>query len=226
MRTRIAWIVGLGCWLAFAWPAAAEDLSAMCDEVLDVKVGQWAEYRMTGAEANGPSRMRLAIVGTQQVAGKPAYWIEMQMAGGPGSMTTQVLAGGYPYRADQIHEMVVKMGGQPAMKMPPQSLAMMRSRMGVTPSMGAADSCRKAKVVGWESITVPAGEFRALHLQPADARAQVWAAQKIPFGMVKVVHAEGTLELTGHGWDAKSSISETPRSLPGMPPGMGMPGGG
>lgn len=213
---RIMRVGAIALLVAWAASASAGDLSAMCDEVLDVKVGQWAEYRIQGDDADESTRMRLAIVGSQPVAGRKAYRIEMQLSGGPGRMTTQVLAGGYPYRADQIRELVVKVGDQPAMKMPPQSLAMMRSRMGVTPSMGAADSCRKSKVVGWESITVPAGEFRALHLQPADAKAQVWASEKVPFGVIKLTHAEGSLELLGHGLDAKSSITETPRAFPGL----------
>jgi len=210
--------------IAIAAPAAADDLAKLCDAVLKVRVGQWAEYQMSGTSAQGPGKMRVAVVGSQDVAGAKGYWIEMKVEGEAGSMITQVLAGGYPFRSDQIHELVVKMGAQPAMKMPRQSLDMMRGQMGVAPSMGAADECRKAKTVGWESVTVPAGTFRALHVEPSDpkgsektkGKANVWASPEVPFGMIKAVHPDGEMVLLGHGQDAKSSISETPRSMPGF----------
>jgi hypothetical protein len=204
--------------LAPANPAAAQDLAKLCEQALKVRAGQWAEYQMSGAQ--GAGRMRVAVIGSQDVAGAKAWWIEMKMAGDSGTMIMQVLAGGYPFRTDQIHELVVKMAGQPAMKMPRQSLDMMRGQLGAAPSMGVADECKKARVVGTESVTVPAGTFRALHLEPTDAntkkKANVWASEEIPFGMIKAVHPDGEIVLLGHGQDAKSSISETPISMPGF----------
>jgi hypothetical protein len=213
---RVALAAGVAVSVAFAAPAGAQDLAQMCDKVLDVQVGQWAEYQMSGGGMGGSGRMRLAIVGTQDVAGENAYWIEMKIAGDQGSMITQVLAGTYPYDSDQIHEMVFKMGDQPAMKVSGQMMGMMRDRMGQNPALEATEKCRDAQIVGWESITVPAGQFRALHLKPADADGDVWALEDVPFGMIKFTDGETEIVLMGHGMDATSSITETPQAMPGM----------
>lgn len=213
---RLAYLIAAIAWLCLAGAAEAQDLSTLCNQVGDVQVGQWAEYEMKGGGKDGTHRMRLAIIGAKPGADETAYWVEMKMAGKEGEMITQVLVSGYPYQPDDIEEMVMKAGKEPAMKMPRQMLGMMRGRMPKSPTMGDADRCGQARVVGWESVVVPAGEFRALHFEPVDSKANVWATQEVPFGMVKVVDEKIELVLLAHGKDAKSSISETPVSMPGM----------
>ena len=216
---RMSWLAAAIAALGMATAAGvgqAQDLSKMCKTVRDVQVGQWAEYQITDSQEGKSGRMRLAIFGSKDVAGKQAYWIEIKMKADAGSVITQVLAGGYPFEASQIHEMIVKAGDQPAMKMPNQAVAMMRSRIAQTPSLDAANRCEEAKVVGFESIQVPAGEFRALHLKPVDAQVDAWALEEIPFGLIKSRSKDGEVVLLAHGKGAKSSITETPLSLPGM----------
>src|SRR2546426_10917 len=70
-------------------------------------------------------------------------------------------------------------------------------------------------VVGWESVTVPAGTFRALHVTTGDG-GELWASRDVPFGVVKTHGKQGDLALTGRGADAKSSIAEKPMEMPGM----------
>jgi len=53
-------------------------------------------------------------------------------------------------------------------------------------------------VVGWESVTVPAGTFRALHVTTGDG-GEVWASRDVPFGLVKTHGKQGDLALTGRG---------------------------
>jgi len=69
-------------------------------------------------------------------------------------------------------------------------------------------------VVGWEQVTVPAGTFRALHIKSADDKTEAWVVPDLYFAMVKATMHEGSLELTAKGADAKSSITETPRTMP------------
>jgi len=71
-------------------------------------------------------------------------------------------------------------------------------------------------VVGWESVTVPAGTFRALHVKTDDG-GEVWASRDVPFGLVRTHGKQGDLALTGRGADAKSSITEKPLEMPAMP---------
>ncbi len=213
---RFALAAGVTGCVAFAAPAVAQDLSQMCEKVKDVQVGQWAEFQMSSGGMGGSGGMRLAIVGTQDVAGSEAYWIELRMTGDQGSVITQILVGGYPYDPEQIHEMVLKMGNQPAMKVPGQMMGMMRDRMGTNPALNAAEKCAEAEIVGWESVTVPAGEYRALHIKPVDAQGDVWALDSVPFGLIRFMSADGEIVLVGYGMDATSSITETPQAMPGM----------
>src|SRR5439155_743231 len=79
-----------------------------------------------------------------------------------------------------------------------------------------ASRCAGAHVVGWESVTVPAGTFRALHVTTEDG-GEVWASREVPFGLVKTHGKQGDLGLTGRGADAKSSITEKPLEMPALP---------
>ena len=79
-----------------------------------------------------------------------------------------------------------------------------------------AHSCATAQVVGWESVTVPAGTFRALHIRTEDG-GEAWIAHEVPFGMVQVKSRNGfVMVLTGRGTGAKSSITETPQEMMGQ----------
>ena len=106
------------------------------------------------------------------------------------------------------------------MKISGQMAGMMGERAGQNNSASDwAGRCNAAHVIGWESVTVPAGTFRALHVK-ADDGGEAWASAEIPFGLVKVHDKRNELVLTGRGSDAKSSITEKPleMSLPGMMP--------
>jgi len=83
-------------------------------------------------------------------------------------------------------------------------------------AVDAARRCASAQVVGWESVTVPAGAIRALHLKNVDG-GEAWVARDVPFGIVKARPKDGgEMVLTGRGRDAKSSITEKPQEMPGM----------
>jgi len=115
---------------------------------------------------------------------------------------------------------IVRAGGYPAMRVSGQTAAMLADRVGYNKLAAEwAARCSMAQVVGWESVTVPAGTFRALHVK-ADDGGEAWASPEIPFGLVKVHDKANELLLTGRGSDAKSSITEKPleMSLPGMLP--------
>ena len=84
-----------------------------------------------------------------------------------------------------------------------------------TQAFDFAARCNSARVVGWESVSVPAGTFRALHMTTVDG-GDVWASRDVPFGLVKTHAKQGDLALTGRGADAKSSITEKPVDMSGM----------
>jgi hypothetical protein len=116
------------------------------------------------------------------------------------------------FQTGVVRGIVMKSGTEPAMRMPEQMVAMMGSRMASSVAAEMARNCLEMEVVGWEQVTVPAGTFRALHVRHARERTEAWIRPELYFGMVKVTTKDGTMELTGQGNDARSSITETPRS--------------
>ena len=194
---------------------AAQDAADHCSSFRQIEPGQWSDYQVTSPQFKGPATMRFAIFGNDESKAIDHVWYELKMDATEGSMVMQFLIPGYPYDVSQVKTIVMKAGDQPAMKMPEQMMGMMRSRLPKDFAGDAARSCDEADVVGWEEVTVPAGSFNALHLRTKEGEA--WVSPDVPFGMVKFTGSSGDLVLTGHGADATSSISETPREMPGMP---------
>ncbi len=222
-----------GLLLAVAVPAAAQDV---CSQYRAAPaVGSWAEYR---SDRDGQQfTSRLALVGQEKRNGKDALWFETSSDSPRGRMISEILVPGYPYEPGSVMEVVVKRGDQPARKMSPEMMAMMRGGgqggqasappaggqgRGMGRGMGGramsnwAQRCQEYTVVGKESVKVPAGTFETTHLRnPADSM-DVWVSREVPFGLVKSQGRGATMELTGHGRDAKKSITETPQEGSGM----------
>lgn len=107
----------------------------------------------------------------------------------------------------------MKMGDRPAMKVGGQMMDMMKSR---APNGGlTSEMCAEMTVVGTETVSVPAGSFSATHLHSAKNNVDVWISPKVPF-VIKVKGPNNSMELTGTGTGAKSSITETPQDMSSM----------
>ena len=212
MRRYLPAVIAASVLLAPA--AAAQNLEEMCNAVRSVSVGLWVEYEISGAMAAGQSgRIRQAVVGTEVVNGTDHYWMETAMETPMGDATMQMLIPAWPFEPSDIQRMVMKMGDQPPMQMPEQAMQMMRSQMPENPATQAVEQCGDAEIIGWEDITVPAGNFRALHIRPTTqepgTQTDVWVSQDVPFGLVKVSMTGdegGEIVLAGHGTDATASF--------------------
>src|SRR5437016_11099909 len=202
----------------FALPAQSPtDLADVCKVLGDAKPGQWASFDGTGS--SGVGKLRLAVVGSERSGDSTLYWFEVSFAGkDPGkSGVVQILTGSLASRLESPRALVCKAGPQPAMKMSGEMVGMVgKQGRDNTTAFDWAGRCSGAHVVGWESVTVPAGTFRALHVTTDDG-GEVWASREVPFGLVKTHGKQGDLALTGRGTDAKSSITETPLEMPALP---------
>jgi hypothetical protein len=128
----------------------------------------------------------------------------------------QILTPGNPTEVDQAQEVVFKPGDKPAMKVNGMMLKMIQGQL--QKSSVLSNLCEGVTVEGEESVTVPAGTFKALRYHDAKHEADTWVVPDRPFFMVKAKGKDFELSLASSGDDAESSITETPQEMPGMGP--------
>ena len=205
-------------------PAHAQDLTALCERARHPAVGAWSQYQWKGGRNDGAT-LRMSIVGSERRDGAAYLWLEIVMRGFPmgqagrgGAATadtappivSKVLVPGVGTSQGSPLASIIKVGKTPAMAMP----AAARGMGGGAPAPGL-DACAGARAVGWESVTVPAGTFRALHVVSASGNSNLWFTPDLPFGLVKEQGTEDgeprQLLLVTHGTGARSLITETPR---------------
>jgi hypothetical protein len=223
---------------AVAAPAAAQPggigATPLAVDLKKVPIGSWAEYKI--AFGDQAAQARWALVGR-----KPDnVTIEMTMEGGPaaqmgGKMTARLVMAPDPTKVDRaVKQMVMQLEGQDPMEMPTQ---------GTNQKFEKPDP---KKLVGKETISVPAGSFPTSHYRDsANERGNIdmWISETVPpLGLVKLsfVPKAGSpmptvgMELSGKGKDAKATITKTPKpfdpammmgAMRGGRPGAGGPGG-
>jgi hypothetical protein len=215
---RLIAALTLGALAAPPLPAQGPaDLAEVCKVLGDAKPGQWASFDGTSGGSGG-GKVRLAVVGSERSGDSTLYWFEVSFAGkDPGkSGVVQILTTSLASGLESPRALVIKAGPQPAMRISGEMAGMMGQQAGKNASaLDWGARCGGAHVVGWESVTVPAGTFRALHVTTEDG-GELWASRDVPFGVVKTHGKQGDMALTGRGADAKSSISEKPLEMPGM----------
>lgn len=196
---------------AVATPAAAQN-ECLKDYRMPA-VGRWAEYQAT---LNGkPTTMRYAVVGEESREGAAMKWLEMRMAGGKDTSVYQMLTPGNPGQMDQIQEVVFKTGDRPAMKMSGAMISMIRGQMGKSSAL--ANLCEGVSLVGEESVTVPAGTFKAARFHNDKHDSDAWMVKDQPFYLVKSVGKNHEIALVKSGDGASSSITEEPQDMMGGP---------
>lgn len=202
--------------------ALAQDMAALCADIEQAEAGDWAEYETSTPQ--GESTMRMALL-AEGAADDPGQWFEISADVNGQNSTVQVLAGEWPYAPEDVQAVVVKMGAQPAMRVPDQMLGQMRGQM-ATPMGQLATVCSDSELMASESVETPAGTFDAYRIRPPattpETEADVWLSTEVPFGIVRSEGNGGSMVLIAHGNDATSSITETPGDMPAMG-GMGGP---
>lgn len=216
MRNRF---LTLGAVILLGWtpvPGVAQDLGSICENLQQQEVGGWAQYELTG-QTNGD--MRLALL-SEGAGGAEGQWFEMAGKFNGQDAIVQILADEWPFEADDIRGVVMKAAGQPAMRLPESMLSQMRGQMN-SPVGSMAEFCAQGELLGSETVEVPAGSFKTHKIKPGGTVQgmpdTVWVATDVSFGVVKSVGPDGTMVLLDQGRGATSSISEAPRTIPGMP---------
>jgi hypothetical protein len=209
------WTIPWAAVLLSLTPAAASAQDACAENFKWPAVGQWAEYQGT-YDKQTPITSRYAVVGTEQRNGTEYKWIELKMHDEKKNkdMVYQMLVPGGPLQLDQVEEVVMKVGTDPAMKMSGMLVKMMRGQL--AKSSAFKDACTDAALVGVEKVTVPAGTFSAKHFKSTKYATESWIDPAIPFTMLKSVGKSHDIQLVATGKGAKSSITETPKEMGGM----------
>ena len=176
------------------------------------EVGRWAEYNAVFKQ-NEPYTMRYAVIGGESREGKALKWLELRTTGNKkdGDIVYQMLVPGSVTQLGDVHEIVMKHGDKPAMKMDRMMLDMIKGQMQKQSFL--SDMCRDVSLVGSEKVSVPAGEFQAGHFRSDKYASDTWVTAEVPFSMVKSTGKDFELTLLRHGDGAKSSITEKPTAM-------------
>jgi hypothetical protein len=195
--------------LAAAPPARAQALADVCRPVEQPTRGGWARYRLRGEHDS--TELRLAVVDTATWGGAAHVWQESLIPTPAGETVVQTLVPANPYDPTTVRRAILRSPGRLPLEVPASALAAMRQR-----AQGSAglDACRTGQAVGWETLEVPAGRLRALHVRyERDGRtADVWLAPAVPFALVRsIVPGAGggqpvELVLIGHGRNALPTV--------------------
>ena len=159
--------------LLAATPVAAQDFQSFCNGTVPVRVGAWAAYQFIGGRADG-STMRMAIIGSERFSDSTYYWYEVQTTAAPNQKPShtimQILVAGIASPRVAVRGLIMKSNNQAAMRAPDMMVAMMSRAFTGGVSQYLEQTCKKGgvQVVGVESVTVPAGSFRATHIKEAD----------------------------------------------------------
>ena len=210
MRGTVAGILSLSL---FAASASAQGDDCLADLKMPA-VGQWAEYK--GTMKDDPYTWRYAVVGSEERDGKPMKRLEFRMQNEKKpdrTMVYQVLTPGGPAEMDQVAEIVFKPGDKQAMKLNSMMMKMMRGQLSKNSVLAMV--CEGVAPAGEESVTVPAGTFKAIKYHNSKHNVDSWVVPSRPFVLVKSVGKDLEMSLSSSGDGAKSSITETPQEMGG-----------
>jgi hypothetical protein len=218
MNTRQ--IVVLLTVLALALPLGAQmgvgpgvpDMSGIWHPV----VGSGGAYEMTDRSGT-KSQIEMTIVGTEDIAGKPGFWMEMAMnnprGGGQMFVKTLMATGDNGTTSTRV---IVQMPGQDPMEMNMNMMGAGRVPGAAAPAT-PSDIRSRAELVGTESVTVPGGTFTCEHYRAKDGTSDVWISDKVaPWGLVKMQGKDTSVVLTKVITDAKDRITGTPKKFDPM----------
>lgn len=171
-------------------------------------VGGYAVYDVT-LPSGRVIATRFAVVGAENREGTRNIWFELWARRDtlPPAIG-QVLVPGFPYDPSAVAAAWLQsFTADEPVELNPRELA--NTRRSLPPQVrNIVDGCKSASLVGTESVTVPAGTFRAQHYRNALRGSDIWVSSDVPFGIVKMSDAQqrGSMVLTRMGKDGKSSF--------------------
>jgi hypothetical protein len=182
--------------------------------VFNPVVGAGALYDVTDKDQT-KTTMEVDIVGTENMNGKDAYWMETGVQDPKSHETMWVKMLVAKDQNNIVTERIItKIPGQPQ----PVEISMsMVANMGGQSKIQASDFRDKAESVGTESVTVPAGTFSCEHFRMKDGGGDAWVNSKVaPWGLVKFSGKDTNIVLLKQIAGATTHITGTPVKLEDM----------
>jgi hypothetical protein len=210
---RESTVVRAGCLLTVLASGAgrldAQILDQVCRPLERPQVGAWARYHLATTEGDS-TEVRLAVVGRAVTPAGEHVWQESVLRGAGAETVIQSLVPAAPYDPATIRRAIIHAPGRAPLELPESALRSLAGRQTGT----GLDACRDGEALGWETLTVPAGQVRALRVRyTRDGRtAETWLAPAIPFAVVRTVVAGSAsvsgieLTLLGYGHDATPTV--------------------
>jgi hypothetical protein len=187
----------------------AQGQGGPCPEIYAApNVGEYADLSF-GDVGKGAMVIRFAVVGDEVVDNVRHYWVEIVSVPPEvgDTVIVQMLIPYYPFDNSDIKGYVVKMPGQPALKLTHELIAQLGE---ATPGTGWKEKCETAVELDPVQVTVPAGSFDSRHFRSSDQDgSEVWLAN-VPFGIVKWVQGTAEMELVAFGSNARSLLTVEP----------------
>ncbi len=192
------------------------DLYRICHPHSHMVAGSWAAYHQRST-LFGESDSRYALFDSVRIGDSTYVWFEgSTVAAGEDSSSAAVertlfveTATGVDSTAAGERAIVLQPGTLPPVGLSGALLRLSRPH-GLHEYVEACDS---SLVVGWETVAVRAGSFRALHVRTSSGASEQWLTDSVPYGLVKAITVGGTTELTGYGTGATTAITATPLSV-------------
>lgn len=176
-------------------------------------VGTGSVYKLESKTSSRAVQFEIGVVGKERIEGKDGYWLELTTHTGQGLMTIKIL-----WLDQELKRLIMQQGNSDPLEMPAQFLQQMTRTM---PQLQQLQYTRetlktKAKLIGQETVTVPAGTFKCDHYQQLmeGKTLDVWISTDVkPTGLVKMARPDFTMELIRTISDYKSKITKAPRKM-------------
>ena len=190
-----------------ALPEGARAQGMMSDlllgKLINPQVGAYAWYSLKDQATGQEYFLRQAIVGTEKIKRKEAWWLETELVPKVGfSSVYKMLLTGPAGEPDNVKRLLVREGNGAV-----QEISMENG--GDWEDEG--DIPRES--TGVETITLPSGDIQAEHyiVKDGEPPTEIWISEQVPpMGLVKMKNSEGELMLQRFGNGGKDGQTAIP----------------
>jgi len=172
-------------------------------KLVNPQVGAYAWYTLKDQATGQEYFLRQAIVGTEKIKRKEAWWLETELVPKIGfSSVYKMLLTGPASEPDNVKRLLVREGNGAVQEISMENGGDWEDEKDIP-----------RESAGIESITLPAGDIQAEHyiVKDGEPPTEIWISEQVPpMGLVKMKNSEGELTLQRFGNGGKDGQSAIP----------------